>query len=82
MLSPRGNVKHVEACLWLSTEATTCSCVSRVRIYVGRFSCYNSIFVGRTVPKFAIADGNSIGYLPKDLNRMTYGSRTLIRPVQ
>ena len=32
--------------------------------------------------KFAIAQGNWIGQLPEELHNMTYGSRSLIRPMQ
>ena len=43
--------------------------------------CFQSLRRG-TIPKFAIAQGNWIGLLPKELQNMTYGSRCLIRPMQ
>lgn len=34
-----------------------------------------------TIPKYVIAQGNCIGQLPEGLRNMTYGNRSLIRPM-
>lgn len=90
LLSPRGVVHHDDNCMSLNTSDLSssrsiemCSCVSKLRICTtgSHNNCFNSIFVSRKIPKFAIAQGNFIGYLPEKLDALSFGSRCLLRPV-
>ena len=76
LLSPRG-LKTPDCDCQLKQNSC---CVYRFYI-CDKPGCFQSLRRG-TIPKFAIAQGNWIGLLPKELQNMTYGSRCLIRPMQ
>ena len=76
LLSPRGLEKHSLDC----EETPGCRC--SIKLYICNESgCLKALYKG-TVPKFAIAQGNWIGQLPSPLNNMSYGTLSLLRPIQ
>jgi hypothetical protein len=75
LLSPRGLQLHRNQCEDLN------SCCCSPKLYICTTGCLKSIRAG-TTPKFAIAQGNWIGQLPPHLRNMTYGTLSLLRPVQ
>ena len=76
LLSPRGVSRHTASC----QESQLCSCVSQLFICTSS-GCYQQLKT-RKLPKYAIANGNWIGQLPSHLSNMSYGTRSLLRPMQ
>ena len=75
LLSPRG-VKRSQ-CNCVEKNQDCCTPLLNICLDPG---CYQALSRG-TIPKYAIAQGNWIGQLPEELRNMTYGSRSLIRPM-
>ena len=72
-MSPRGIEKHRRRC-----NQDNCGCKPRIRIC--RNKCFKAL-ERKAIPKFSIANGNWFGQLPPDLHNMTFGTKSLIRPV-
>lgn len=75
LLSPRGLELHRDDC----TQPSDLCCVPK--LHICKSGCIKSIRKG-TTPNFAIAQGNWIGQLPLCLRNMTYGTLSLLRPIQ
>lgn len=78
LLSPRGIETHDSTC----TSKANCSCTIKLRVCTKPKGCSDTIFINKRTPKLAIAQGNWIGHLPSHFNNMTYGTRSLLRPIQ
>ncbi len=68
LLSPRGLIHHRQED----------GCKSRL---IFCHDCLRALNQKR-LPKFAIANGNWCGQLPEDLRKLTYGTLSLLRPIQ
>lgn len=79
LLSPRGVVEHQRECT-NQVEDFGCSCVPHLAI-CEKWGCLGS-FKRRSLPKFAIANGNYIGQLPFECRELTYGTACVLRPIQ
>ena len=79
LLSPGGVLTHKLQC----QDAERCSCVPHLYIcdHTGMRTCFNTLKQGR-LPKFSIANGNWVGQLPPELSDLSFGSRSIMRPVQ
>lgn len=79
LLSPDGVLTHLSNC----TNDGICKCVPHLHIcnHTGMRTCFANLKKGK-LPKFSIANGNWVGHLPSDLSDLTYGSRSIMRPVQ
>lgn len=79
LLSPRGIVCRYEDCSVLQVSHAHCTCLPRLAICQ---RCYRRLFQKKSLPALAIANGNWPGRLSSHIRDMSYGSRTLITPVQ
>ncbi len=78
LLSPNGVVRHMTRC----ASPENCRCIPKMYFCdQNHSSCLSRLKRGK-LPKFSIANGNWVGELPPDLRKMSYGSLSLMRPVQ
>lgn len=78
MLSPNGVVRHITSCV----DKGNCKCTHKMYFCdKTRHSCLQRLKSGK-LPKFSIANGNWIWELPPEMRKMSYGSLSLMRPVQ
>jgi len=78
LLSPNGILIHSSNC----SNAKNCRCTPHLYICdISRNSCLPKLKAGK-LPKFSIANGNWVGQLPTELQNMSFGSLSLMRPIQ
>jgi hypothetical protein len=78
LLASNGVLLHTSTC----KNKDLCRCTPALYICdQSRNSCLPKLKSGK-LPKFAIANGNWVGQLPAELQNMTFGSLSLMRPVQ
>ena len=78
LLSPNGILIHSSNC----SNAKNCKCTPHLYICdISRNSCLLKLKAGK-LPKFSIANGNWVGQLPTELQNMSFGSLSLMRPIQ
>ena len=79
LLSPDGVLQHSLNC----KNDGNCSCVPHLYIcdHTGMRSCFKQLKKGK-LPKFSIANGNYVGQLPPEISNLSYGSRSIMRPIQ
>ncbi len=78
LLAPNGVLLHTST----FNNEEQCRCTPHLYIcYQSRNSCFPKLKAGK-LPKFAIANGNWVGQLQVELQNMSFGSLSLMRPVQ
>lgn len=73
LLSSGGIESHRRIC-----NHENCKCAPHIRIC--KQKCFKSL-KRKVIPKFSIANGNWFGQLTSHLNNMSYGTKSLLRPV-
>ena len=78
LLSPNGILLHSSNC----SNAENCRCTPHLFICnLSQNSCLTKLKAGK-LQKFAIANENWVKQLPTELQNMSFGSLSLMRPIQ